>query len=124
MQMSSFNKVILMGNMTRDPDLKYTQGGTGLAEFGLAVNRKYQGKDETCFIDVTAFGKQAEHVAQYCHKGKSVLVDGRLDFQTWEKDGRKHSKHKVIANSVTFISSGGPTGERPTEQGSEYDERF
>jgi len=104
---ASFNKIILMGNLTRDPELKYTPSGTGIAEFSLAMNRKYQDKDETTYIDVVTFGKLAERVAEYCQKGKQVLVDGRLEQQRWEdSEGKKRSKHKVIAYGVTFLDGG------------------
>jgi len=121
---ATFNKIILMGNLTRDPELKYTPSGTGLAEFSLAMNRKYQGKEETTYIDVTAFGKQAELVAEYCQKGKHVLVDGRLEQQRWEdKSGNKRSKHKVIAFNVTFLD-GGKRATPETGAGADDDERF
>lgn len=101
------NSVILLGNLTRDPELRFTPMGTPVTEFGIAVNRKYkQGeevKQEVCFIDVVTFGKQAEAISQYIQKGSKVLVDGRLQQQTWEKDGKKHSKHEVVANHVEFL---------------------
>ena len=120
---SSFNKVILMGNLTRDPELKYTPSGTGVAEFSIAMNRKYQDKEETTYIDVVTFGKLSEHIAEYCQKGKQVLVEGRLEQQRWEdSEGKKRSKHKVIAFGVTFVDG----GKRATpETGADADdERF
>lgn len=103
-----FNKVIVLGNLTRSPELKYSKTGTAIASFGIAANRKFkQGdelKEEVCFLDVTVFGKQAESAAQYLDKGRQALVEGRLQQQRWETDGgEKRSKLVVIAESVTFI---------------------
>jgi len=108
--MSSYNKVILVGNLTRDPEIRYTQSGTAVASFSLAVNNKYKQGDETkedvCFIGIVFFGKQAETVAQYLEKGKSVLIEGRLNQSTWETDdGQKRSKHEVIAHAFKFMSA-------------------
>lgn len=104
--MSDFNKVIVQGRLTRSPELTYTQGGSAIAKFGLAVNRRYKSgdeqKQEVCFIDVTVFGKRAETTCQYIDKGDEVIVDGRLQQDTWEKDGAKHSRHVVIAGEVLF----------------------
>ncbi|MEW6681853.1 MAG: single-stranded DNA-binding protein [Nitrospirota bacterium] len=120
--MASFNKVILMGNLTKDPEIRYTPSGTPVATFGLAVNRRYkQGeelKDEVCYIDIVVFGKQAEHCGQYLGKGHGVIVDGRLQQRRWETDdGQKRSKHEVVAQTINFLpkrtdqgSAGGPTG--------------
>jgi single-strand DNA-binding protein len=106
--MASFNKVILMGNLTRDPEIRYTPSGTPVATLGLAVNRRYkQGeelKDEVCYIDVVVFGKQAEHCGQYLNKGHGVIVDGRLQQRRWETDdGQKRSKHEVVAQTINFL---------------------
>jgi len=120
--MASFNKVILMGNLTKDPEIRYTPSGTPVATFGLAVNRRYkQGeelKDEVCYIDIVVFGKQAEHCGQYLGKGHGVIVDGRLQQRRWETDdGQKRSKHEVVAQSINFLPkrpdqgpAGGGTG--------------
>ena len=106
--MASFNKVLLLGNLTRDPELKYTKSGAAIASFGLAVNRKFkQGeewKEETCFVDITVWAKQAENCAAYLKKGSSALIEGRLDLQTWEADGQKKSKLEVVANNVQFLT--------------------
>jgi single-strand DNA-binding protein len=112
--MANYNKVILVGNLTRDPEIKYTAGGSAVVTMGLAVNRKYQlneeTKEEVLFVDVVVFGKQAENVNQYLQKGRPVLVDGRLSYRTWEgKDGQKKSKHEVVATTVQFLG-GGPKG--------------
>ncbi len=106
--MNGFNKVILIGNLTRNPELRYTPGGTPVASFALAVNRRFrQGeelRDEVCYIDIVVFGKQAEHCGQYLSKGSGVIVEGRLQQRRWETDdGQKRSKHEVVAQSVTFM---------------------
>lgn len=113
--MASYNKVILMGNLTRDPEIRFTPAGTAVASFALAVNRKYkQGeevKEEVSFFDVTAFGRQAENIGQYLAKGRPVLIDGRLQQQRWETDdGQKRSKVVVIAEAVQFLPSAKATG--------------
>jgi single-strand DNA-binding protein len=106
--MASLNHVILLGNLTRDPEVRYTPSGTPVATLGLAVNnRMKQGdewKDDPCFIDVTVFGKQAESCGEYLSKGQPVLVEGRLRYRTWESpDGQKRSKHEVTAFRVQFM---------------------
>ena len=105
--MANFNKVMLMGNLTRDPELRYTANGSAVAGFGLAVNRKFkQGdewKDDVCFVDITAWGKQGENCAEYLSKGRPVFVEGYLKFSTWESDGQKRNKLEVVANSVQFL---------------------
>ena len=107
-----FNKVILVGNLTRDVELKYTQGGTAIAKFGLATNRTYkdsmsgQNKQEVMFIDITVFGRSAEVANQYLRKGKKVLIEGRLVFEQWvDASGNKRSKHSVVAEKVQFMDS-------------------
>ncbi len=106
--MNGFNKVILIGNLTRNPELRYTPSGTPVASFALAVNRRFrQGeemKEEVCYIDIVVFGKQAEHCGQYLSKGNGVIVEGRLQQRRWEtEDGQKRSKHEVVAQTVTFM---------------------
>ncbi|MBI3611264.1 MAG: single-stranded DNA-binding protein [Nitrospirae bacterium] len=117
--MVSYSKVILIGNLTKDPEIRYTPSGTPVANLRLAVNHKYkQGEDlkeEVCYIDVVVFGKQAENCGQYLNKGQSVIVDGRLQERRWEAEGgQKRSKHEVVAQSVRFIpkrsESAGPSG--------------
>ena len=110
--MASFNKVLLMGNLTRDPELRFTSNGSALAKFGLAVSRKYKAgeewKEEVCFVDITVWGKQAENCAEYLSKGRPVFIDGRLQFSSWETDdGQKRSKLEVVANMVQFLGQGG-----------------
>ncbi len=107
--MASLNKVFLMGNLTRDPELRYTAGGSSVADFGIAVNRRYkQGdewKEDVCFVDITVWGKQAENCAEYLNKGKGVFIEGRLQFRSWEsEEGQKRSKIEVVANNVQFLS--------------------
>lgn len=104
-----FNKIILIGNLTRDPEVRYTPQGTSVCNFGIAVNRKYkQGdelKEEVTFINVVVFGKQADTCGQYLNKGSSVLVEGRLQERRWETDeGQKRSKYEVVAQTVRFLS--------------------
>lgn len=106
--MAGFNKVILIGNLTKNPELRYTPSGTPVTSFGLAVNRRYRQaeelKEEVCYIDVVVFGKQAEHCGQYLSKGNGVIVDGRLQQRRWEsQDGQKRSKHEVVAQTITFL---------------------
>jgi len=110
--MVSYNKVILIGNLTKDPEIRYTPSGTPVANFRLAVNHKYkQGeglKEDVCYIDVVVFGKQAENCGQYLNKGQSVIVDGRLQERRWEtEDGQKRSKHEVVAQAVRFMPKRG-----------------
>ncbi len=106
--MVGFNKVILIGNLTRNPELRYTPSGTPVANFGLAVNRRYKQaddqKEEVCYIDIVVFGKQAEHCGQYLSKGDGAIIDGRLQQRRWETDdGQRRSKHEVVAQAVTFL---------------------
>lgn len=104
----TLNKVLLVGNLTRDPELRETGNGKKLTEIGLAVNRRFKAeggadKDEVCFINVVAWGKQAEAVCQFCKKGSRVFIEGRLQYDSWEKDGEKKSTIKVNAEKVQFI---------------------
>ena len=106
--MVSFNKVILMGNLTKDPEVRYMPSGAPVASFSLATNRKYkQGdeiKEEVCFIDIVVFGKQAESCGKYLNKGNGVVIDGRLSQRRWEgEDGQKRNKHEVVAESIRFL---------------------
>ena len=106
--MISFNKVILMGNLTRDPVVRFTPSGTPVANFRIAVNHRYKQrgemKDDVCYIDIVVFGKQAELCGQYLNKGNGVIVDGRLQERRWETDeGQKRSKYEVVAQQVRFL---------------------
>jgi single-strand DNA-binding protein len=120
--MANFNKVLLIGNLTRDPQLSYTPSQTAVVEFGLAVNRRWTGRDgekreETCFVDCQAFGRQAENINKYMNKGRPLLVEGRLTFNSWTaQDGTKRSKHRVTVENCQFLGS--PSGPAQTEQDS------
>jgi single-strand DNA-binding protein len=115
--MANFNKVLLLGNLTRDPQLSYLPSQTAVVDFGLAVTRTWTGQDgakkeETCFVDCRAFGKPAETIQKYCQKGKQLLVEGRLTYDTWTaQDGTKKSKHRVTVENFQFV--GAPSGARP-----------
>ena len=121
--MVSFNKVILLGNLTRDPEVRYTPSGTAVASFAIAVNRRYkQGeetKDEVSYIDIVVFGKQAEACGQYLNKGDGILVDGRLQQRRWDdkETGQKRSKVEVAAQSVTFMPKRQSSGVQAGSQG-------
>jgi single-strand DNA-binding protein len=127
--MASLNKVLLIGNLTRAPELRYTPSGTAVSDLRLAVNRSYttQGGDrreETCFLTVVVWGKQAETSAQYLDKGSPVLVEGRLQTRDWEtKDGQKRNVVEVVAERIQFLGRGrpggggaGPTEAEPVEE--------
>jgi single-strand DNA-binding protein len=118
--MANYNKVLLIGNLTRDPQLSYTPTQTAVVDFGLAVNRKWTGQDgasreETCFVDCRAFGKQAETINKFLTKGRPVFVEGRLTYDTWTaQDGAKRSKHRVTVEGFQFLGGpGGPEGAGP-----------
>ena len=109
--MASLNKVILLGNLTRDPELRYTPNGAAVASFGMAINRRYrQGeewREEVCFVDIETWGRQAETVGEYLSKGNLAMVEGRLKWRSWEtQDGQKRSKHEVVADNVQFMPRG------------------
>ena len=116
--MASFNKVILVGNLTRDPQVKYTTGGTAVAELGLAVSRQWfdkqsnTKKEETTFVDVTLWGRTAEIAGEYLAKGRPVLIEGRLQLDTWDdrETGQKRSKLKVVGENMTMLGSRGDGG--------------
>jgi single-strand DNA-binding protein len=108
--MSSVNSVVLLGNLTRDPELRYTGGGAAVCDLGLALNytrgKGEERKEEVSFIDVTVFGKTAENAANYLKKGRQVIIEGRLQQDRWEHEGKKMSKVKVVAERVTFVGKG------------------
>lgn len=112
--MASFNKILLMGNCTRDPQLSYTPSQTAVVDFGIATNRKWTAqdgsqRDDTCFVDCRAFGKTAENINKFFRKGNPIFVEGRLTFDTWTaQDGGKRSKHRVVVEHWTFV---GPAGQ-------------
>lgn len=116
--MASFNKVILVGGITRDPQVKFTTGGTAVTELGLAVNRQWfdkqanQKKEEVTYVDITLWGKLAEIAGEYLHKGKQVLIEGRLQLDTWDdrETGKKRQKLRVVGESMTMLGSKGDGG--------------
>jgi single-strand DNA-binding protein len=113
--MASFNRVILVGNLTRDPELKYIPSGTAVTEIGLAVNdrrKNAQGEwiDETTFVDITLWGRTAEVASEYLTKGAPVLIEGRLKLDSWEKEGKKMSKLRVIGEKMQMLSAKGQGG--------------
>lgn len=116
--MASFNKVILVGNLTRDPEVKYTTGGTAVTDIGLAVNRTWfdqkanERREEVTFVDVTLFGRTAEVAGEYLAKGRQVLIEGRLQLDTWDdkETGKKRSKLRVVGEQMTMLGSRGDGG--------------
>ena len=119
--MSSFNRVIFAGNLTRDPELKTTQKGTAIGRISLAANRKWktesgEQKEEVTFVEVDLFGKSAEVIAQYCKKGSNILVEGRLKLDQWDdkQTGQKRSALRIVCESFTFLSSGEKAQGRPS----------
>jgi single-strand DNA-binding protein len=121
--MASFNRVILLGNLTRDPQVRYTPGGTAVSEIGLAVNRTWfdqktnSRREEVTFVDVTLWGRQAEVAGEYLAKGRQVLVEGRLQLDSWEdkESGQKRSKLRVVCENMTMVGArgDGPRGDGP-----------
>lgn len=124
--MASYNRVILVGNLTRDPELRYIPSGTAVSDIGLAVNdrikRGDQWVDEVTFVDITLWGRTAEIANEYLSKGSPVLIEGRLKLDRWEKDGQKHSKLKVVGDKLQMLGSkgdGGAGGPRGRSRGGE-----
>lgn len=118
--MASLNKVFLMGNLTRDPELRYTPAGLAVASFGIAINRAWtaktgEQKEEVCYVDINIFGRRAEVVGEYFSKGNPIFIEGRLQFNQWEtKDGQKRSTLRVVADNFQFI---GGMAKRSDEEG-------
>ena len=116
-----YNKVIMVGNLARDVEMRYTQAGTGIASFGLATNRKWKDKngeqkEEVCFVDVSMFGRQAEVANQYLQKGSKVLIEGRLKLDQWEdKSGQKRSKHGIVAEAMQMLDSKPQNGQQQAQ---------
>lgn len=114
--MASFNKVLLMGNLTRDPQLSYTPSQTAVVDFGLATNRRWTGpdgsqRDETCFIDCRAFGRMAENINKFFSKGKPIFLEGRLTYDSWTaQDGTKKSRIRVTVENFQFLPGTGGGG--------------
>ncbi len=121
--MASLNKVFLMGNLTRDPELRYTPSGTPVCEFGLAVNRTYttrdgEKRDETCFVDVTMWGRRGVVISEYFTKGRPIFVEGRLNYDSWETSEGRRSKLTVVAENFEFIGGrGGAASDSPGRDG-------
>ena len=116
--MASLNKVFLAGNLTRDPELRYTPGGTAVAQFGMAVNRRFKNREgkmqeEATFVDIEVWGRQAETTSEYLSKGSPALIEGRLKLDTWEskQTGEKRSKLRVVGERVQFLGSRGSRGQ-------------
>jgi len=111
--MASYNRVLLMGNLTRNPEIRYTPSGTAVADLGLAINENFKNKagetvEQTCFVDVVVWGRQAETSAEFLQKGSPVFVEGRLQLDQWEnQQGEKRSKLRVRADRVQFLGSPG-----------------
>jgi len=110
--MASFNRVVLLGNVTRDPELRYISSGTAVTEIGLAVNDRRKTAsgewvDETTFVDVTLWGRTAEIAGEYVTKGSPLMIEGRLKLDTWEKDGKKNSKLRVVGEKMVLLGSKG-----------------
>ena len=102
-----YNKVILAGNLTREPQLSYTPSETAVVDFGMAINKKYKDKETTCFVDCRAFGKTAENINKYLSKGNPLFVEGELTFDSWTaQDGSKRSKHRVTVYKFQFLDIG------------------
>ncbi|MFA5670743.1 MAG: single-stranded DNA-binding protein [Balneolaceae bacterium] len=125
----NFNKVIVGGNMTRDPVLRYTPSQTAVVDFGIAVNRKFgEGKEETTFVDCVAFNKLAENISKFFRKGRPILIEGRIRTDSWEKDGQKRSRNIVVIDGFEFCDSkqaddnGG--GQSPNEELPESNENI
>lgn len=107
-----YNRVILVGNLTRDIELRYSQGGMGIASTGLATSRKFtvngEKREEVCFVDITFFARSAEIANQYLKKGSKILVEGRLNFEQWvDQNGQKRSKHSVVVETMQMLDSKG-----------------
>jgi single-strand DNA-binding protein len=129
--MANFNKVYLMGNLTRDPEMRVTPKGTAICQFGLAISRSWkdesgQTREETAFVDIEAWGKQGEVISKYCTKGRPLFVEGRLKFDQWEDktSGQKRSKLKVVLENFQFIGGrgDGAPGGGPSAAGGETGE--
>jgi len=129
--MANLNKVMLIGNVTRDPEIRYTPKGTALVDLGLAVNRRYtaengEKREETTFVDITFWGRTAEIANEYLKKGRSVYVEGRLQLDSWDDKatGQKRSKLQIVGEEMQMLGSreGSGGGSRETSGGSDYDE--
>jgi len=117
--MSNLNKVFLMGRLTRDPEQRFISSGQSVVNIGVAINRQFttngEKREESTFVDVEAWGPRGEVIQKYLTKGNPIFIEGRLKFDTWEKDGEKRSKLKVVLDNFQFI--GGPAAQRESGQG-------
>jgi len=119
--MASLNKVFLMGNLTRDPELRYTPSGQPVCDFGIAINRNFttrngEQREETCFVDVTMWGKRGVVISEYFTKGRPIFIEGRLQLDTWETPEGRRSKLKVIAENFEFIGGRGAAPPQPDDR--------
>ncbi|QYM78354.1 single-stranded DNA-binding protein [Horticoccus luteus] len=131
--MANYNKVMLIGNLTRDPELRVTPKGTAICQFGLAINRQFKdesgaARDETTFVDIEAWGRQGETISKYCSKGRPLFVEGRLRFDQWEDktSGQKRSRLKVVLENFQFLGEGrrdGASGGAAGEEGEKTPEQ-
>lgn len=123
--MASMNKVILMGNLTRDPELKHISSGRAVADMRLAMSEKYKNKDgeiveSTCFIDIVVWGRQAETCNEFLHKGSPAIVEGKLQYESWENDeGQRRSRIRVVASRVQFVGGRRSSGEQQNAENKE-----
>ena len=126
--MASLNKVFLMGNLTKNPELRYTPGNVAVCEFSIAINRNIplqngQQKTETTFVPIQVWGKNAETVSRFLQKGSSVLIDGSLKYESWEKDGKQYNKILVIGNSVQFLNKSSGTN-KPDKGQNDHEHKY
>lgn len=116
--MANFNRVILVGNLTRDPEIRYTPSGTAVTQFGLAINRRWRSqegdnREEVCFIDITAWGRTGEIISEYKSKGDPILIEGHLRMDSWQgQDGQKRTKHLVVVDNFQFLNRGRGDGQQ------------
>lgn len=120
--MPDLNKVMLMGNLTRDPEVRYTPKGSAVGDLSIAINRVYrtddgQSREEVCYVDIVVWGRQAETCKEYLQKGRPIFVEGRLQLDQWESNGEKKSKLRVVAERIQFLGGGGQGG---SSQGGGY----
>lgn len=125
--MASLNKVFLIGNLTKDPEIRYTPSGKAVGDLRMAINRRFktadgQERDETCFVAIVVWGRQAETCGEYLRKGSPIMVEGRLQYEEWEKDGKKNNRLRVVAERVQFMG-GAKSGDVKDSHGSEGSKR-
>jgi single-strand DNA-binding protein len=123
--MPDLNKVLLMGNLTRDPEVRYTPKGSAVGDLSIAINRVYrtddgQSREEVCYVDIVVWGRQAETCKEYLQKGRPIFVEGRLQLDQWESNGEKKSKLRVVAERIQFLGGGGGGGQGGQSSGGGY----